>query len=111
MTIPPKSLMIGTCEIASHYPELSLIDAAGDALQLAEKIRLCGIEEPQKEEAVFIAACRFVSADKELMPQKAVEKALRIWDILETWRESNLEKQKIDGSALFHTESSVDKIK
>ena len=45
------------------------------------------------------------------MPQKAVEKALRIWDILEAWRESNLEKQKIDGSALFHTESSVDKIK
>ena len=41
MTIPPKSLMIGTCEIASHYPELSLNDAAGDALQLAEKIRLC----------------------------------------------------------------------
>ena len=36
MTIPPKSLMIGTCEIASHYPELSLNDAAGDALQLAE---------------------------------------------------------------------------
>lgn len=49
MTIPPKSLMIGTCEIASHYPELSLNDAAGDALQLAEKIRLCGIEDPQKE--------------------------------------------------------------
>ena len=32
---------------------------------------------------VFIAACRFVSADKDLTPQKAVEKALRLWDIIE----------------------------
>jgi len=56
--------VIGACEIACHYPELSLNDAAGDALQLAEKIRLYGIEENQKKETVFIAACRFVSADK-----------------------------------------------
>ena len=81
MGIPQKSLVIGACEIACHYPELSLNDAAGDALQLAEKIRLYGIEENQKKETVFIAACRFVSADKDLTPQKAVEKALRLWDI------------------------------
>ena len=66
MGIPQKSLVIGACEIACHYPELSLNDAAGDALQLAEKIRLYGIEENQKKETVFIAACRFVSADKDL---------------------------------------------
>lgn len=78
MGIPQKSLVIGACEIACHYPELSLNDAAGDALQLAEKIRRYGIEENQK-----IAACRFVSADKDLTPQKAVEKALRLWDIIE----------------------------
>ena len=83
MGIPQKSLVIGACEIACHYPELSLNDAAGDALQLAEKIRLYGIEENQKNETVFIAACRFVSADKDLTPQKAVEKALRLWDIIE----------------------------
>ena len=64
MGIPQKSLVIGACEIACHYPELSLNDAAGDALQLAEKIRLYGIEENQKKETVFIAACRFVSADQ-----------------------------------------------
>ena len=40
MGIPQKSLVIGACEIACHYPELN--DAAGDALQLAEKIRLYG---------------------------------------------------------------------
>ena len=56
MGIPQKSLVIGACEIACHYPELSLNDAAGDALQLA---------------------------DKDLTPQKAVEKALRLWDIIE----------------------------
>ena len=50
MGIPQKSLVIGACEIACHYPELSLNDAAGDALQLAEKIRLYGIEENQKKE-------------------------------------------------------------
>ena len=66
MGIPQKSLVIGACEIACHYPELSLNDAAGDALQLAEKIRLCGIEE-----------------NKDLTPQKAIEKALRLWDIIE----------------------------
>lgn len=53
MGIPQKSLVIGACEIACHYPELSLNDAAGDALQLAEKIRLCGIEENQKKETVL----------------------------------------------------------
>ena len=74
MGIPQKSLVIGACEIACHYPELSLNDAAGDALQLAEKIRLCGIEENQKKETVFIA---------DLTPQKAIEKALRLWDIIE----------------------------
>ena len=73
MGIPQKSLVIGACEIACHYPELSL----------AEKIRRYGIEENQKKETVFIAACRFVSADKDLTPQKAVEKALRLWDIIE----------------------------
>ena len=83
MGIPQKSLVIGACENACHYPELSLNDAAGDALQLAEKIRLYGIEENQKKETVFIAACRFVSGDKDLTPQKAVEKALRLWDIIE----------------------------
>ena len=55
MGIPQKSLVIGACEIACHYPELSLNDAAGDALQLAEKIRRYGIEENQKKETVFIA--------------------------------------------------------
>jgi hypothetical protein len=49
MGIPQKSLVIGACEIACHYPELSLNDAAGDALQLAEKIRLCGIEEKERD--------------------------------------------------------------
>lgn len=49
MGIPQKSLVIGACEIACHYPELSLNDAAGDALQLAEKIRLYGIEENQRK--------------------------------------------------------------
>ena len=49
MGIPQKSLVIGACEIACHYPELSLNDAAGDALQLAEKIRLCGIEETKRK--------------------------------------------------------------
>lgn len=83
MSIPQKSLMIGACEIACHYPELSLNDAAGDALQLAEKIRLYGIEEIQKEEIVFITACRFLSADKDLTPQIAIEKALRLWDTIE----------------------------
>ena len=73
MGIPQKSLVIGACEIACHYPELSLNDAAGDALQLAEKIRRYGIEENQKKETVFI----------DLTPQKAVEKALRLWDIIE----------------------------
>ena len=81
MGIPQKSLVIGACEIACHYPELSLNDAAGDAL--AEKIRLYGIEENQKKQTVFIAPSRFVSADKDLTPQKAVEKALRLWDIIE----------------------------
>ena len=33
MGIPQKSLVIGACEIACHYPELSLNDAAGDALK------------------------------------------------------------------------------
>lgn len=83
MSIAEKSLVLGACEIACHYPELSLNDAAGDALQLAEKIRLYGIEEIQKEETVFITACRFVSADKDLTPQIAIEKALRLWDIIE----------------------------
>lgn len=82
MGIPQKSLMIGACEIACHYPELTLNDAAGDALQLAEKIRLCGIEEMRKKETVFIAACHFVSADKDLTPQAAVEKALQLWDLI-----------------------------
>jgi hypothetical protein len=49
MGIPQKSLVIGACEIACHYPELSLNDAAGDALQLAEKIRLYGIEENKRK--------------------------------------------------------------
>ena len=49
MGIPQKSLVIGACEIACHYPELSLNDAAGDALQLAEKIRLYGIEETKRK--------------------------------------------------------------
>ena len=84
MAIPQESLMIGACEIACRYPELSLDDAAGDALQLAEKIRLCGIEETGKREAVFIAACHFISADKDLTPQAAIEKALRLWDLIGT---------------------------
>ena len=39
MGIPQKSLVIGACEIACHYPELSLNDAAGDALQLDPALR------------------------------------------------------------------------
>ena len=49
MGIPQKSLVIGACEIACHYPELSLNDAAGDALQLAEKIRRYGIEKTKRK--------------------------------------------------------------
>ena len=54
MGIPQKSLVIGACEIACHYPELSLNDAAGDALQLAEKLRRYGIEENEMIETAFI---------------------------------------------------------
>lgn len=49
MGIPQKSLVIGACEIACHYPELSLNDAAGDALQLAEKIRLYGLRKTKRK--------------------------------------------------------------
>lgn len=49
MGIPQKSLVIGACEIACHYPELSLNDAAGDALQLAEKIRLCALRKTKRK--------------------------------------------------------------
>ena len=62
---------------------LFLCKECPDNISLAEKIRLYGIEENQKKETVFIAACRFVSADKDLTPQKAIEKALRLWDIIE----------------------------
>ena len=43
-----KSIMIGTCQIACRYPELSLEDALGDARQLAGIIRRNGIEDAQK---------------------------------------------------------------
>ena len=36
------------------------------------------LRKTKEKETVFIAACRFVSADKDLTPQKAVEKALRL---------------------------------
>ena len=75
-----KNLMTGACVIACRYPELSLEDAVGDAQQLAERIRFCNIEDLQKEEAVFTAACWFIGADRELTPLEAIEKALRLWD-------------------------------
>lgn len=49
MGIPQKSLVIGACEIACHYPELSLNDAAGDALQLAEKIRVTALRKTKRK--------------------------------------------------------------
>ena len=49
MGIPQKSLVIGACEIACHYPELSLNDAAGDALQLAEKIRFTALRKTKRK--------------------------------------------------------------
>ena len=49
MGIPQKSLVIGACEIACHYPELSLNDAAGDALQLAEKIGVAALRKTKRK--------------------------------------------------------------
>ena len=77
-----KSIMIGTCEIACRYPELSIEDALGDARQLAEIIRRNGIEDAQKEDTILTAACWFISADRDLSPKEAVGKALRLWDLV-----------------------------
>ena len=77
-----KNLMTGACVIACRYPELSLEDAVGDAQQLAERLRFCNIEDSQEEEAVFTAACWFIGAERELTPQSAIEKALRLRDVV-----------------------------
>ena len=75
-----KIIMIGACEIACHYPELSLEDAVGDARQVVEIVRRDALEDTQKEEAVCTAACWFIGADRELSPKDAIDKALRLWD-------------------------------
>lgn len=79
-----KDLMTGACVFACRYPELSLEDAVGDAQQLAERLRFYNIEDQQEEESVFTAACWFIGADRELAPQEAIEKALRLWDAVGT---------------------------
>ena len=49
MGIPQKSLVIGACEIACHYPELSLNDAAGDALQLAKRSGVTALRKTKRK--------------------------------------------------------------
>lgn len=54
-----RSIVIGACELACRYPELSLEDVAGDARQLAEMVDRYGMEDARKEESVLMAACWF----------------------------------------------------
>ena len=75
-----RSIMIGACELACRYPELSLEDVAGDAHQLAEMVARYGMKDARKEESVLMAACWFIGADRNLSPTGAIEKALSLWD-------------------------------
>lgn len=81
------SMMIGACEIACHYPELTLKDAVGDVRQLSEMIREYGMEDPQKEEIVFNTAYRFITFDRELAPKEAIQKALCLWKTFQEYKE------------------------
>lgn len=74
-----RSIMIGACELACRYPELSLEDVAGDARQLAEMVARYDMEV-RKEESVLMAACWFIGSDRSLSPNGAIEKALSLWD-------------------------------
>ena len=38
-----RAIMVGACELACRYPELSLEDVAGDARQLAEMVGRYGM--------------------------------------------------------------------
>lgn len=75
-----RGIMVGACELACRYPELSLEDIAGDARQLAEMVTRYGMKDAQKEESVLMAACWFIGADRNLSPTGAIEKALGLWD-------------------------------
>lgn len=74
------SILLGACEMACRYPELSLEDVVGDARQLAEMVDRYGMEDARKEESVLMAACWFIGADRNLSPSGAIEKALSLWD-------------------------------
>lgn len=75
-----RAIMVGACELACRYPELSLEDVAGDARQLAEMVARYGMKDARKEESVLMAACWFIGADRNLSPHGAIEKALMLWD-------------------------------
>lgn len=75
-----RSILLGACEMACRYPELSLEDVVGDARQLAEMVDRYGMEDARKEESVLMAACWFIGADRSLSPTGAIEKALSLWD-------------------------------
>jgi hypothetical protein len=75
-----RGIMVGACELACRYPELSLEDVAGDARQIAEMIAGYDMRDAQKEENVLMAACWFIGADRSLSPSGAIEKALNLWD-------------------------------
>lgn len=74
------SILLGACEMACRYPELSLEDVVGDARQLAEMVDRYGMEDARKEESVLMAACWFIGADRSLSPNGAIEKALSLWE-------------------------------
>lgn len=82
-------MMLGACEIACRYPELTVEDAVGDVRQLSEMIREHGIDDPHEEKAVLTAACWFISADRNLVPKEAIDKALRLWNAFEEDEEEN----------------------
>ncbi|WP_301386743.1 hypothetical protein [uncultured Bilophila sp.] len=74
-----RAIMVGACELACRYPELSLEDVAGDARQLAEMVARYGMKDARKEESVLMAACWFIGADRNLSPHGAIDKALMLW--------------------------------
>ena len=74
-----RGIMVGACELACRYPELSLEDVVGDARQLAEMVARYGMEDARKEENVLMAACWFIGADRNLSPHGAIDKALMLW--------------------------------
>lgn len=75
-----RGIMVGACELACRYPELSLEDVAGDAHQLAEMVARYDMKDAGKEESVLMAACWFIGADRNLSPHGAIDKALMLWD-------------------------------